>query len=86
MDMPFFRVDDTGRLHVSPQLWIYALITLPLTLVLFFWQWQVQRRKRKRKRDCPSACHVAVESHPVCEIHFSSGDSRLIGEEGKSMR
>ncbi|KAK3704620.1 hypothetical protein LTR37_013719 [Vermiconidia calcicola] len=48
LQTPFFRVSESGHLRVSPQLWIYLVITIPLTLAtLYYWRWQLRRRALK---------------------------------------
>lgn len=55
MNTSLFQVDKSGNLHVSPQFWIYVLITVPLTAATFvYWRWQL--RKRMRKHQSMSDC------------------------------
>jgi len=43
--------EGKARIDVAPQLWIYFVVTAPLTLavVLFMWLWDRKREKRAKK-------------------------------------
>jgi cell division protein FtsL len=64
MGTPFFQLYNLEQLAVSPQLWIYALISIPLTAVtLIYWRWQL--RKRIRERSKMSGHDLADREPPV---------------------
>jgi hypothetical protein len=51
MATPFFYLDDTKDLNVSPQLWVYLAVAVPLTgCTMGYWQWSVRRKKLERSR------------------------------------
>lgn len=44
--MGVFGLDASNQLTVSPQLWIFFAISIPLTLVtMLWWVWKIGRRE-----------------------------------------
>ena len=52
MGMPFFKIEEiSDQLFVSPQIWIYLAISLPLTgVTIAYWQLSVRRKRLERRR------------------------------------
>lgn len=48
MEMPMFYLDDSKSLSMSPSLWIYAAVVIPLTgITMGYWWWSLSRKRRK---------------------------------------
>lgn len=62
MAMPLFYLDESSRLVVSPSLWIYIAVAIPLTVVtLAYWRVSLMQKRRERKGDGQAGMNAKVE-------------------------
>ncbi|KAH8163063.1 hypothetical protein CIB48_g5194 [Xylaria polymorpha] len=58
------KIEDTGELSnliVSPQLWVYFIITIPLTIIIVATVWLWDRHEKMEKEDSDMKLETRVE-------------------------